>query len=315
VSAPTARTLQVGSESAGQRIDNFLLALLKGVPRSRVYRILRRGEVRVNSGRVAPTYRLCDGDAVRIPPLRMAVEREAPQPSAGLRAGIGGAVIHEDDDLLVLNKPSGVAAHGGSGISLGAIETLRALRPDAPFLELVHRLDRETSGCLVIAKRRPALRALHAVWRDRAVDKRYLLLVQGRWRGGGRHVDAPLARNRLRGGERMVRVADDGLASRTAFTPRERFAEMTLLEARPTTGRTHQIRVHAALLGHPLAGDAKYGNETFNKAMRKHGLRRLFLHAARLRLTLPGKAPLEVEAPLAPDLQAVLDELRRETVV
>ena len=308
------RVEQIGPEAAGQRIDNYLITQLKGVPKSRVYRILRRGEVRVNRGRVSADYRLQAGDAVRIPPLRVNV---APTPVANspLPARLARSILYEDDRLLVLNKPSGVAAHGGSGIALGAIEALRAARPEAPYLELVHRLDRETSGCLMVAKRRSLLRELHAQLRAHAIDKRYLLLVQGRWQGGDRRVDLALSRDLVRGGERVVRVAADGQESATRFTPLEPFAGATLLQARPLSGRTHQIRVHAAASGHPIAGDSKYGDPAFNAALRERGLRRLFLHASELRLELPGGAPLRVAAPLDPELERLLDELRRADAV
>jgi 23S rRNA pseudouridine955/2504/2580 synthase len=308
------RIEEVGPEQAGQRIDNFLLTRLKGVPKSRVYRILRRGEVRVNRGRVAPSYKLQAGDAVRIPPVRVSAE-PGPVVGSALPARLTRSIIYEDDGLLVLDKPSGVAAHGGSGISLGAIEALRAARPDAPFLELVHRLDRETSGCLMVAKRRSVLRELHAQLRAHSIDKRYLLLVQGVWRGGGRRIDLALARDQVRGGERIVRVAKEGQEAATRFTPLERFEDATLMRARPLTGRTHQIRVHAAALGHPIAGDSKYGAPAFDASLRERGLRRLFLHACELRLTLPGGDPLRVEAPLGPELEAVLGELRRSAAV
>jgi 23S rRNA pseudouridine955/2504/2580 synthase len=308
------RVEEIGPEQAGQRIDNFLLARLKGVPKSRVYRILRRGEVRVNRGRVAPAYRLQTGDAVRIPPLRVS-ESPATAVVSSLPARLEHAIIHEDDGLLVLNKPSGVASHGGSGIVLGAIEALRAARPGAPFLELVHRLDRETSGCLVIAKRRSVLRELHAQLRAHAVDKRYLLLVRGRWRGGGRKVELALARDQVRGGERVVRVTADGQPAVTRFTPLERFDDATLMRARPLSGRTHQIRVHATAVGHPIAGDPKYGDAGFNDALRARGLHRLFLHAHQLRFALPGGEALRIEAPLEPRLEALLDELRRPSAV
>jgi 23S rRNA pseudouridine955/2504/2580 synthase len=303
------RVVEIGPEEAGQRIDNYLIARLKGVPKSRVYRILRRGEVRVNRGRVPATYRLQAGDAVRIPPVRVG---ETPAPAAGssLPGRLAGAILYEDDDLLVIDKPSGVAAHGGSGITLGAIEALRAARPAAPFLELVHRLDRDTSGCMMVAKKRSVLRELHAQLRAHAIDKRYLLLAAGVWRGGGRRIDLALARDQLRGGERVVRVAADGQPASTSFTPLETFAGATLLQARPLSGRTHQIRVHAAALGHPIAGDQKYGDADFNRALRGRGLRRLFLHAAELRLELPGGAPLRVAAPLPDELARVLSELR-----
>lgn len=305
----TVRIVDIGPEEAGQRIDNYLIARLKGVPKSRVYRILRRGEVRVNRGRVQAAYRLQAGDAVRIPPVRVS-EAQGAAGGSSLPGRLEGAILYEDDELLVLDKPSGVAAHGGSGIALGAIEALRAARPGAPFLELVHRLDRDTSGCMMVAKKRSVLRELHAQLRAHTVDKRYLLLVAGAWRGGGRRVDLALVRDQLRGGERVVRVAADGQPASTSFTPLERFAETSLLRARPLSGRTHQIRVHAAALGHPITGDEKYGDSRVNLAMRERGLRRLFLHAAELRLELPGGRPLRVEAPLPDGLERLLAELR-----
>ncbi|MDX1592659.1 MAG: 23S rRNA pseudouridine(955/2504/2580) synthase RluC [Gammaproteobacteria bacterium] len=308
------RVVEIGPDQAGQRIDNYLIARLKGVPRSRVYRILRRGEVRVNRGRVSAAYRLRAGDAVRIPPVTLAATPQTPARSA-LPGRLEAAILYEDDGLLVLDKPSGVAAHGGSGIALGAIEALRAARPDAPFLELVHRLDRETSGCMMVAKKRSVLRDLHARLRDHAVDKRYLLLVRGAWRGGGRRVELALARDRLRGGERVVRVAADGQPARTAFTPVEVYSTASLLQARPASGRTHQIRVHAAAVGHPIAGDTKYGDPQFNRDLRELGLRRLFLHAAALVLERPGGERLEVEAPLPAALRSVLDELGADAAV
>lgn len=308
------RVVEIGPDQAGQRIDNYLIARLKGVPRSRVYRILRRGEVRVNRGRVSAAYRLRAGDAVRIPPVTLAATPQTPARSA-LPGRLEAAILYEDDGLLVLDKPSGVAAHGGSGIALGAIEALRAARPNAPFLELVHRLDRETSGCMMVAKKRSVLRDLHARLRDHAVDKRYLLLVRGAWRGGGRRVELALARDRLRGGERVVRVAADGQPARTAFTPVEVYSTASLLQARPASGRTHQIRVHAAAVGHPIAGDTKYGDPQFNRDLRELGLRRLFLHAAALVLERPGGERLEVEAPLPAALRSVLDELGADAAV
>jgi 23S rRNA pseudouridine955/2504/2580 synthase len=306
----------VGPEQAGQRIDNFLLGRLKGVPKSRIYRILRRGEVRVNRGRVAPGYRVREGDAIRIPPLRTATTDAPPQAPGAWLEQLAGRILFEDADLLVFDKPSGLAAHGGSGVSLGAIEALRQLRPAAPLLELVHRLDRDTSGCMLVAKRKRVLRELHALLRERRVDKRYLLLVCGHWEGGARKVEHSLLRNVLRGGERIVSVNAEGQEAVTQFTPRERFAVMTLLEGRPMTGRTHQLRVHAATLGHPIAGDAKYGDDACNRELRRHGLNRLFLHAHEIRFRLDGEsADRCYRAPLEPALEALLDELRRAVAV
>ena len=301
--------VQVTPEQAGQRIDNFLLGRLKGVPKSRIYRLLRRGEVRVNSGRIKPTYRIQSGDEVRIPPVRVS-EKDSGQPQQGLVARVEQAIIYEDDRLLVLDKPAGVAVHGGSGVSHGVIEALRAARPKAPFLELVHRLDRDTSGCLVVAKKRSALRNLHALLREGGMEKRYLALVGGAWQGGAQTVQAPLRKNLLKGGERMVRVDPEGKPSRTLFRPLSNYPGATLVEVLLDTGRTHQIRVHGVHIGHPLAGDEKYGDAEFNQAMRALGLRRLFLHAQSLSFTEPGREQeVHVSAPLSADLRALLDAL------
>lgn len=306
--------VEIDARSEGQRIDNFLITHLKGVPRSFIYRVLRRGEVRVNKGRVRPDYRLQRGDLVRVPPVRRAELAPGPSPSRQLVERIGRAVIYEDGGLLIIDKPAGVAVHGGSGINHGVIEALRLARPEADGLELVHRLDRDTSGCLMIAKKRSTLRALHALLREEhGVDKRYLALLKGQWRGGERRVTAPLKKNVLSSGERIVRVEDDGKPSVTLFRPLRRYALATLVEAVPLTGRTHQIRVHAAHIGQPVAGDEKYGDAAFNAALRERGLKRLFLHAAALRATLPGMTrPLEVEAPLDEDLERVLNNLDKE---
>lgn len=300
--------VEVDAGNAGQRIDNFLTARLKGVPKSHLYRVLRKGEVRVNRGRVRPDYRLQSGDVVRIPPLRTA-EREVVTPGQRTLAAVQASILYEDDALLVLDKPSGLAVHGGSGLSFGAIEALRALRPEAHFLELVHRLDRDTSGCLMIAKKRSALRTLHDALREGRVEKIYLALVRGRWSGGQR-VDVPLRKNVLQSGERVVRVDDEGKSAITLFEPVTLTSRASLMRVRLKTGRTHQIRVHAAHVGHPLAGDDKYGDAAFNQEMRERGLRRLFLHAASLRLQHPVTGePLEVAAPLPPDLAAVVEGL------
>ncbi len=301
---------QAGEGDAGQRIDNFLLRRLKGVPRSVIYRILRKGEVRVNARRIGPEYRLEAGDRVRVPPLRTAAERPAPRPGAGLAAQLEAAILHEDERLLVVNKPAGLAVHGGSGVSYGVIEALRALRPGERELELVHRLDRDTSGCLMVAKRRSLLRLLHALQREGRIEKTYLALLAGRWRRGAARVDAPLRKNVMQGGERMVRVAADGKEAVTEFRAVRRFADSTLVEATLVTGRTHQIRVHAAHLGTPILGDAKYGDAEANRRYRERGLRRLFLHAAGLLIRWPGdEPPLAVAAALDPELQQFLDRL------
>jgi 23S rRNA pseudouridine955/2504/2580 synthase len=306
-SHPKVRQVSVTAEEAGQRIDNFLARYLKGVPRSHIYRILRRGEVRVNSGRIKAQYKVCAGDRVRIPPVRVATA------AAGkVRIPPGGLARHilfENARCLVLNKPAGMAVHGGSGVSQGVIEVLRAERPAAPYLELAHRLDRDTSGCLVIARRRSFLRAFHEQLRSGAVEKYYLALVAGEWDGGEHRVEAPLRKNTLQGGERIVRVDATGKTALTVFRPLDRFPGATLVEAVLHTGRTHQIRVHAAHIGHPLAGDAKYGDRAFNTAMREAGLRRMFLHAHRVVFSDPGGGEIDISAPLDDGLKAVLERL------
>lgn len=307
-SSPTVRKVSVSAEEAGQRIDNFLARYLKGVPKSHIYRILRRGEVRVNSGRIKAQYKVCVGDTVRIPPVRVAAVN--PDRVRVKGAGLAPHILFENERCLVLSKPAGMAVHGGSGLSYGVIELLRAERPDAPYLELAHRLDRDTSGCLLIAKRRSFLRSFHEQLRSRQVEKYYLGLVQGNWAGGERVVDVPLRKNTLQGGERIVRVDQEGKPATTLFRPVDKFRGATLLEADLQTGRTHQIRVHAAHIDHPLAGDEKYGDRTFNVTMRELGLRRMFLHAHRMVFADPSiDSPIDISAPLHDDLKAVLDRL------
>ena len=291
--------LEVAPELAGQRIDNFLRTQLRGVPKTLIYRILRKGEVRVNKGRVKPEYKLQAGDLVRVPPLRLA-ERDEPEPLAqGLLERLEAAIVYEDKALIVLNKPAGIAVHGGSGLSYGVIEALRQLRPDAKELELVHRLDRDTSGLLMIAKKRSMLRHLHQALRGDGVDKRYMALVRGRWETSKKQVNAPLLKNTLRSGERMVEVTEDGKEALTLFRVLRRFGDFaTLVEARPVTGRTHQIRVHARHAGHSIAGDCKYGDEEFTREIRELGGKRLFLHAYALRVPLPDGGELALEAPV-----------------
>ncbi|HEY3698534.1 MAG TPA: 23S rRNA pseudouridine(955/2504/2580) synthase RluC, partial [Spongiibacteraceae bacterium] len=274
------RLVAIDANSDGQRVDNFLLRELKGVPKSRIYNLLRRGEVRVNKGRVKAEYRLQSGDQVRIPPLRMAaMDAAAPNVSSALSDRLAAAILFEDEALLVIDKPVGLAVHGGSGVSLGLIEALRVMRPQARFLELVHRLDRDTSGCIMVAKKRSALLTLHTALRGDGIDKRYLALAAGIWPRNRTRVEAPLEKNTLRSGERVVRVSTEGKPAQTNFTVLESFAGATLIEAAPLTGRTHQIRVHAQYAGHPLAGDEKYGEKETNAHFRELGLRRLFLHA------------------------------------
>jgi 23S rRNA pseudouridine955/2504/2580 synthase len=309
------RHVEIGAAQAGQRLDNFLIRILKGVPRTRIYRLLRRGEVRVNRGRARPDYRLAEGDVVRIPPLRTGASETRLVSGEGF-GWLTERILYEDEDLLVLDKPAGLAVHGGSGVSVGLIEALRALRPSAPMLELAHRLDRDTSGCLLVAKSRPALTELHRMLRDGEVHKHYLALLQGAWQGGAREVVAALERGRHVSGERRVRVGEEGKTSVSRFAPRQRYADTTLVEIELLTGRTHQARVHAAHLGHPIAGDEKYGDRDFNREMRKRGLKRLFLHAARLHLQHPITGlKLELSSPLPAELEGCLGQMSDETHV
>ena len=305
------RLVTVGENSDGQRLDNFLMAQLKGVPKSWIYRVLRRGEVRVNKGRCKPERRLQIGDIVRIPPVREA-QRQTGEAPAGLIEKIEQSIIYEDSSMLVINKPAGIAVHGGSGLSHGVIEILRASRPLAPYLELAHRLDRETSGCLMLAKKRSALKRLQELQRAGRIEKRYLALLAGRSRKGVWRTDVPLQKNTLKSGERVVRVDPQGKQAITHFKVVQRFPESMLVEATLETGRTHQIRVHAAANGTPILGDPKYGDEDANRAMRELGLRRLFLHAASLRFEWP-ETPggMHIEAELPTELQSVLEALRR----
>jgi 23S rRNA pseudouridine955/2504/2580 synthase len=306
---PSVRMVTVGAEHAGQRVDNFLRTELKGAPKSLVYRILRTGEVRVNKGRAKPETRLAEGDVVRIPPLRLSPEMPKRVGDA-LQQTLRDAIVYEDDELMVLNKPSGLAVHAGSGVNVGVIEALRALFPELKGLELAHRLDRETSGVLVLAKTRPALLTLHEQLRGDDVTKTYVALVKGRWPRSLSEVNAPLEKNALRSGERMVEVTDDGKEALTRFAIQKGYERATLVEAVPVTGRTHQIRVHAAHAGHPLAGDDKYGDAEFDRTMKQeHGLSRLFLHARRIDIPRRGKKPLRVEAALPDELTRVLDSL------
>lgn len=310
--------VEAGEGDAGQRIDNFLIRVLKDVPRSLVYRILRTGEVRVNGKRAKPELRLAAGDRVRLPPLQRKTEEqraaERSAPSRSLREFVSGAIIHEDRDLIVINKPAGVAVHGGSGLSAGVIEALRATHPELKELELVHRLDRETSGVLLVAKRRAVLRELHALFRERDLEKKYLALVVGRWPFGTKTIDLPLKTNLKQGGERVVRVHADGQPAHTTFKPVEHFGKLaTLLDVSLGTGRTHQIRVHAAHAGHPIAGDDKYGDRERDAKLKPFGLQRMFLHAQSLSFKRPGAPkPFSVSAPVPEDWQAVIEKLRAE---
>jgi 23S rRNA pseudouridine955/2504/2580 synthase len=303
--------VRAGTGSAGQRLDNFLLRELVGLPRSRVYRLIRKGEVRVNGKRKQADYRLAADDEVRLPPVRAAAAgadspRRVPD---GLLATVRAAIVGEDERLLVLDKPAGLAVHGGSGLAFGAIEALRALRPDEP-LELVHRLDRDTSGCLLVARTRAALRTAHALLRGGEVDKHYTALVTGRWRIGRKTIDAPVVTNARQGGERVVRVHRAGKIAVSVFDPVKSFGDVaTLMDVAIRTGRTHQIRVHAAFAGHPVAGDDKYGDREANAALRALGLRRMFLHAASIAFRWPDGGAFRAEAPLPAELETVLARL------
>lgn len=264
-SAPKVQFVEISADHAGQRIDNYLMCQLNGVPKSLVYRIVRKGEVRVNKGRIKPEYRLKEGDMVRIPPVRQAEKKAAGKASDAVLKQIEASILYEDKRILVINKPSGLAVHGGSGLSFGLIEALRELRPNDKNLELVHRLDRDTSGCLIVAKKRSALRRLHEQLREGSMDKRYLTLLKGKWKGTSKWVDAPLIKNVIRSGERMVFVDTEGnkgsKEARTQFIPYSVGDEASLMSVKLDTGRTHQIRVHAQHLGYPIAGDNKYGDD------------------------------------------------------
>lgn len=311
---PSVQNIMISEEHAGQRIDNFLRTFLKGVPKSMIYRIVRKGEVRVNKKRIKPEYKLENGDEVRIPPVRVS-EQNDNQVSASLDkvAALAECILFEDDALLILNKPSGTAVHGGSGLSFGVIEALRALRPEARFLELVHRLDRETSGVLMVAKKRSALRALHEQLRLKGMQKEYLALVRGQWQSHNKVVQAPLLKNTLQSGERVVKVHSEGKPSETRFSIIERFQYATLVKASPITGRTHQIRVHAQFAGHPIAMDPRYGDQSFDQQLRETGLNRLFLHAAALTFEHPGThKTIRVEAPMDEMLTRCLKQLRQQ---
>jgi 23S rRNA pseudouridine955/2504/2580 synthase len=293
---------KIGEEQAGQRLDNFLFKHLKGVPKSRIYRMLREGEVRVSGRRAKPEYKLQDGDEVRIPPVRVAEPAETPAPGSIVRPLLD-RVIYRDDSLLVIDKPAGQAVHGGSGVSLGIIEQLRQELPQARFLELGHRLDKETSGVLVLALKRSALVELHRMLREGETRKTYLTLAKGPWLDPVRHVKLALHKYLNEDGERRVMVDEDGQRAHTVFRLMRQAGEFSLLEAELKTGRTHQIRVHLAALAHPIAGDDKYGDPDLNRALKKRGLRRMFLHAARLEMKHPlTGAPLRLTAPLPRDL-------------
>jgi 23S rRNA pseudouridine955/2504/2580 synthase len=303
------RMVTISGEEADQRIDNFLMRVCKGVPKSHIYRVLRSGEVRVNKGRIDQTYRLKEGDVVRIPPVRVAEKASYVVPGAEFR------ILLEDAHLLVVDKPAGVAVHGGSGVSYGVIEQLRAARPQAKFLELVHRLDRDTSGILMLAKKRSALTNLHEQIREGQLDKRYLTLVHGDWQNNRQHVKLPLFKYSTPDGERRVRVQADGQPSHTVFNLVRRYGDFVLLEAELKTGRTHQIRVHLASTGFPIIGDDKYGDFGLNKSLQKAegkriAFKRMFLHAYRLTFAHPETGdPVTLKAELPAECEQFLESL------
>ena len=310
---PTVNFVTIDDDANGQRIDNFLLRILKKVPKTRVYRIIRKGEVRVNKKRVSADYRLQLHDVVRIPPVRIPEQSPVQRPPERLIEQLEKSILYENDQLIILDKPSGLAVHGGSSLSFGLIETLRQMRPENKSLELAHRLDRDTSGCLVVTKRRSMLRHFHnQLQQKEKVEKLYHALVVGKWPARKEIVNAPLMKNALRSGERMVQVHMDGKQSRTSYRVLKRLHNnMTLIEAYPITGRTHQIRVHCLHAGHPIAGDEKYGRDDDNKNQKQFGLNRLFLHAFSIKFELPDGTSLKTTAPLPQELESVLSYLSK----
>ncbi len=307
--APLVQWVEITENNSEQRLDNFLISHLKGVPKSRIYRIVRKGEVRVNKGRVDVKYRLVIGDIVRIPPVRQSeTANEKPSVNRGLTDILQRNILFNDDALMVINKPSGYAVHGGSGIDSGIIEGLRQLYPEQHFLELVHRLDRDTSGCLLIAKKRSALRSLHEQFRKDSVTKTYLALVSGQWARKKIVVNQPLQKNVSKGGERMVIISKAGKESETLFKRLKLYKDATLVEASPKTGRTHQIRVHAAFLSHPIVGDDRYGFDDINKSFKNRGYKRMFLHAETLQFEHPVSGEtVKVSAPLPQQFTDFID--------
>ncbi|MEW6982742.1 23S rRNA pseudouridine(955/2504/2580) synthase RluC [Colwelliaceae bacterium 6471] len=308
---PQVKFYTIDSEDTGQRIDNFLLKTLKGVPKSHIYRLLRKGEIRVNKKRIKPEYKLLLDDVLRVAPIRISEKTNVVSTQLSVVASLESKILFEDERLIVINKPSGMAVHGGSGVNFGLIEALRALRPDARMLELVHRLDRDTSGCLVIAKKRSALRHLHEQLRNKKVQKFYHALVKGHWSNKLTRVTDALKKNDLKSGERVVIVDNiNGKESETRFKVLQHYQNATLVRAFPVTGRTHQIRVHCQIKGHSIACDDKYGHESFDGEMRTIGLKRLFLHAASIEFTHPStEQRIKIEAPLDDKLQTILSQL------
>lgn len=302
------QNVEINADNDGQRIDNFLMSKLKGLPKSRIYKILRSGEVRVNKGRIKPSHRITIGDIVRIPPVRISESKHPDIPDRFIDE-INDSILFENDDVFIINKPAGLAVHAGSNIAFGVIDILRADRFKDHFIELVHRLDRQTSGCLVLAKSRTALTELNALFNsNNSIKKQYLTLTKGNWTESEHRIDAPLSKNEIKGGERMVTVNPAGKTAVSLFRPIEQFSHSSLVEVTLLTGRTHQIRVHAASENHPVAGDEKYGDKSFNKALKKLGLNRMFLHARHLSFNLNG--PIRVTAPLEDTLKETIETLR-----
>lgn len=304
--------IEISASQAGQRIDNFLLTLEKGVPKSRIYRAIRKGEVRVNKGRIKQTYKIEAGDVIRVPPLQVSGKTAPTEINESLQQQLLASIIFEDDAMLVLNKPSGLAVHAGTQIQVGVIEAFRLIKPELEFIELVHRLDRDTSGCLLIAKSRESLLNLQQQMLSDKIDKRYLTLLKGEMNSDEVYIEQPLQKNTVSSGERMVKVDPEGKSAKTLFIKRQSYGIAQLSEVKLFTGRTHQIRVHSAWSGHPVAGDDKYGDREFNKQMKTFGLKRLFLHAWRLGIHHPvTQEPLLLEAPLPEKLQQVIKQLEQ----
>jgi 23S rRNA pseudouridine955/2504/2580 synthase len=310
---PKVRFFTIEADESGQRIDNYLVKTLKGVPKSMIYRLLRKGEIRVNKKRTKPEYKIAADDIVRVAPIRISEKTNTVSTQLNVVANLEAQILYEDEVLLVINKPSGMAVHGGSGLNFGVIEALRALRPNTKMLELVHRLDRDTSGCLIVAKKRSALRNLHEQLRKKSVQKFYHALVKGRWSTKVTKVTEGLKKNDLKSGERVVVVDNiNGKESETRFKVLQNYDGATLVRAFPVTGRTHQIRVHCQAKGHPIACDPKYGAEDFDFKMKEIGLKRLFLHAASIEFTHPRtEQRLKVEAPLEKALEHALKQLTK----
>lgn len=302
--------LTISIENEGQRVDNFLVTHLKGVPKSRIYRLVRKGEVRINKKRVAPSYRLMEGDVLRLPPVATAEKAKAVPPSHHTQAILLNNILYEDDNFLIINKPSGMSVHGGSTVRMGVVEVLKHAFPKLTHLELAHRLDAETSGCLILAKRKRILREVHTLLREGQIKKTYVLLTKGHWKRNELRADMPLLKHYRDGGKHMVAVHPEGKTALTIFSPVKTFANASLVEAKLMTGRTHQIRVHAQTKGHPIAGDSRYGDLEFNKYTHALGLRRMFLHALSIDFILPSSGQhITVVAPLPSELEKYLSVL------